>query len=58
MGSLTVFTAGHGTLTADQFLTLLTGAGEVVHLMHDGRLERHRLTDGVRREADVLRYAG
>jgi uncharacterized protein (DUF488 family) len=47
----------HRRLLADSATLLLDGC-EVVHLMHDGRLERHRLTDGVGREGDVLRYAG
>lgn len=44
----------HRRLIADA-ATLLAGA-EVVHLLHDGRLEPHRLTDGARRDGDLLVY--
>jgi uncharacterized protein (DUF488 family) len=36
----------------------LLGGAEVVHLMHDGRSNPHRLTEGVRRENDHLVYDG
>jgi len=44
----------HRRLIAD-FATLVRAA-DVQHLMHDGRLTEHRLTDGVRREGDALVY--
>jgi uncharacterized protein (DUF488 family) len=34
----------------------LLGGAEVVHLMHDGRLQPHRPTDGVRLEGGLLVY--
>jgi uncharacterized protein (DUF488 family) len=47
----------HRRLIADA-VVLLRG-GEVWHLMHDGTLQPHRLTSGVRRlDQDVLRYDG
>ena len=44
----------HRRLIAD-FATLVRGA-DVRHLMHDGRLTEHHLTDGVRLEGDHLVY--
>ncbi|TMD00692.1 MAG: DUF488 domain-containing protein [Chloroflexi bacterium] len=44
----------HRRLIADA-AALLAGA-EVVHLLHDRRLEAHRPTDGVRREGALLVY--
>ena len=44
----------HRRLIAD-FVTLVRGA-DVRHLMHDGRLVEHHLTDGVRLEGDHLVY--
>jgi uncharacterized protein (DUF488 family) len=46
----------HRRLIADA-ATLLRDV-EVVHLLHDGRLEPHRATEGVRREGDHLVYDG
>ena len=46
----------HRRLLADS-ASLLAGA-EVVHLLHNGRLEPHRPTEGVRREGDLLVYDG
>lgn len=46
----------HRRLIADA-AELLAGCA-VVHLLHDGRSERHRLTEGVRREGDGLVYDG
>lgn len=47
----------HRRLIADA-AELLHGT-EVVHLMHDGKLRPHRLTDGVRRLSEAtLRYDG
>jgi len=34
----------------------LLGGAEVLHLMHDGRSPRHVLTEGVRRDGDLLVY--
>jgi uncharacterized protein (DUF488 family) len=42
----------HRRLIAD-FVTLVK-TFEVVHLMHDGRTQQHRLTEGVRLDADGL----
>ena len=55
MCSESVWWRCHRRLIAD-YVVLCIGGGEVVHLMHDGRVEPHRLTDGVRREGDLLRY--
>jgi uncharacterized protein (DUF488 family) len=44
----------HRRLLADA-AALIAGA-EVVHLMHDGNLQAHRPTDGVRRDGDLLVY--
>jgi uncharacterized protein (DUF488 family) len=44
----------HRRLLADAAV-LLRGAA-VLHLGHDGRVEPHRLTDGVRRDGDLLAY--
>ena len=47
----------HRRLLADA--AMLRGGAEVVHLMHDGRMTAHRLTDGVRLGDDgVLVYDG
>jgi uncharacterized protein (DUF488 family) len=46
----------HRRLIADA-AALLRGV-EVVHLLHDGRLEPHRPTEGVRRDGDLLVYDG
>lgn len=42
----------HRRLIADA--ATLVGAAEVDHLLHDGRLAAHRLTDGVRVDGDGL----
>jgi uncharacterized protein (DUF488 family) len=44
----------HRRLTADA-ATLLAGA-EILHVMHDGTLASHALTEGVRREGTRLIY--
>ena len=44
----------HRRLIADVFV--LCAGGEVLHVMHDGRVEPHRVTDGARREGERLRY--
>ena len=46
----------HRRLIADS-LVLVCGA-RVEHLMHDGKLQPHRLTEGIRREGDQLVYDG
>jgi uncharacterized protein (DUF488 family) len=46
----------HRRLLADA-AELLDGV-DVVHLLHDGRLEPHRPTEGVRRDGDLLVYDG
>jgi uncharacterized protein (DUF488 family) len=46
----------HRRLLADAAV-LLRGA-DVLHLLHDGRLEPHRPTEGVRREDGLLLYDG
>jgi uncharacterized protein (DUF488 family) len=46
----------HRRLLADA--ALLLGGAEVLHLLHDGRLEHHRPTEGVRREGGLLVYDG
>ncbi|HET7517031.1 MAG TPA: DUF488 domain-containing protein [Actinomycetes bacterium] len=54
MCSETLWWRCHRRLLADA-AELVRGA-EVLHLDHRGRLERHRLTDGVRRDGDLLVY--
>ena len=44
----------HRRLIADA--CVLLGGMEVNHLMHDGRLERHSLTDSAQRHGEVVRY--
>ena len=44
----------HRRLLADA--AVLVRGAEVLHLDHRGRLERHRPTDGVRRDGDLLAY--
>jgi uncharacterized protein (DUF488 family) len=44
----------HRRLLADA--AMLVRGAEVLHLDHRGRLERHRPTDGVRRDGDLLAY--
>ncbi|HEX6492561.1 MAG TPA: DUF488 domain-containing protein [Candidatus Dormibacteraeota bacterium] len=44
----------HRRLLADA--AMLLGGAEVVHLLHDGRVEPHRPTEGVRRDGDLLVY--
>ena len=55
MCSETLWWRCHRRLLADA-AELVRGA-EVLHLDHRGRLERHRPTDGVRRDGDLLAYA-
>lgn len=54
MCSETVWWRCHRRLLSDA--AVLLGGAEVDHLMHDGRLSRHALTEGVRREGDLLVY--
>ena len=54
MCSETLWWRCHRRLLADA-VELVRGA-EVLHLDHRGRLERHRPTDGVRRDGDLLAY--
>jgi len=52
-----LLTFGHGTATAERMTELLQGAGvaaPVRHLLHDGRIEEHRLSPGLRRRDDGL----
>jgi uncharacterized protein (DUF488 family) len=44
----------HRRLLADA--AVLVRGAEVLHLDHRGRLERHRPTEGVRRDGDLLAY--
>src|SRR5438067_10028130 len=44
----------HRRLIAD-FATLVRGV-DVEHLLHDGRLSDHRITEGARREGDLVIY--
>jgi uncharacterized protein (DUF488 family) len=44
----------HRRLLADA--AVLVRGAQVLHLLPDGRLERHRPTDGVRRDGDLLVY--
>lgn len=54
MCSETVWWRCHRRLLADH-LTLVRGVA-VTHLMHDGRLTRHKPTEGVRPDGDRLTY--
>lgn len=54
MCSESVWWRCHRRLVAD-YVTLVRGLA-VVHLMHDGRLMPHKVTDGVRRDGDGLAY--
>lgn len=54
MCSETVWWRCHRRLLAD-YLVLVSGV-EVLHLMHDGRLTRHKPTDGVRVGSEELIY--
>ena len=54
MCSESVWWRCHRRLLADYLVLVRTE--EVVHLMHDGRLTPHHLTDGVRLEDDHLVY--
>ena len=54
MCSETLWWRCHRRLLADA-AELVRGA-EVLHLDHRGRLQRHRPTDGVRRDGDLLAY--
>jgi uncharacterized protein (DUF488 family) len=54
MCSESVWWRCHRRLIADYLV--LARAEEVVHLMHDGRLTPHHLTDGVRLEEKHLVY--
>jgi uncharacterized protein (DUF488 family) len=54
MCSETLWWRCHRRLLADA-AELVRGA-EVLHLDHRGRLERHRPSDGVRRDGDLLAY--
>ena len=59
-----LLTFGHGTATAGRMTELLRGAGVAVlvdvrtapvrHLLHDGRIEEHRFSPGLRRRDDGL----
>jgi uncharacterized protein (DUF488 family) len=54
MCSETLWWRCHRRLLADA--AVLVRGAEVLHLDHRGRLERHRPTDGVRRDGDLLAY--
>ncbi|MFY9587508.1 MAG: DUF488 domain-containing protein [Actinomycetota bacterium] len=56
MCSESVWWRCHRRLLSDA--AALLGGAEVVHLMHDGRSNPHRLTEGVRRADDHLVYDG
>ncbi len=56
MCSESVWWRCHRRLLSDA--AVLLGGAEVVHLMRDGRLNPHRLTEGVRRQNDHLVYDG
>jgi len=54
MCSETLWWRCHRRLLADA--AVLVRGAEVLHLDHRGRLERHRPTEGVRRDGDLLAY--
>ena len=54
MCSESVWWRCHRRLLSDA--AVLVRGSDVVHLMHDGRSQPHRLTDGIRREGDLLVY--
>jgi uncharacterized protein (DUF488 family) len=54
MCSETLWWRCHRRLIADA--AVLVRGAEVLHLDHRGRLEPHRLTEGVRRDGDLLAY--
>lgn len=54
MCSEAVYWRCHRRLVSDA--AELQRAAQVLHLGHDGKLNRHRLTDGVRRDGDLLVY--
>lgn len=56
MCSESVWWRCHRRLLSDA--AVLVRGSDVVHLMHDGRSQPHRITDGARREGHLLVYDG
>ena len=56
MCSESVWWRCHRRLLSDA--AVLVRGSDVVHLMHNGRSQPHRLTDGARRERDLVIYDG